>query len=899
MRSAPPSPRLAAAATFLVAAVTNDPTVTRGQETVERVPADAAAPPIRKPEFGFYCLAVALKTFDLPGADAATLRERLGPPDDRGYSLEELRAVADAPGAHARAVSTTLDGLKRRREAGERFAAVAHVDGNHFVVVSGFEPDGRVRLIDPPGDLVQPPETFAARWDGAALLVSPNPLAAEADLAGGGWVRPVLFAAGTVCLLAVGVLWRRASRAAAVGAAAIVVTVCGCDGGAAPLGSDGTAGAAVAAAPRAVFPEPVCDLGDVPIDPDGHVARFPVVNGGTAPLRLREVAPGCGCTAADVTASVVPPGETAFILAKVTSDKPEVKDVGLRVTTDDPDAPTETLRVRWRAVAPVTADPPRIELGTVRPGATVTRTVRLVRHDVPGRAGEPGTPAVAPAAGPLSVAAGASVWEPFEVTLVAPGDPGPGSGMLTVPLAGGWTDRLTVPVRWRVRDLADVRPRVVHLGAGVGGGPVRSRLIISGDGPLTLPEPPTLTAGDRDGGGDWTAGVTLAPSRLSDDRFLLEFGGTLPDRPGEYAGEVAVVAVVDAGGRPDAPNADGGRAGVRAAPRGLRTRRRPMTPGTARDGPGRADPGRLRGGFTLVEALVVVAVTGLLAALLLPAVMASREAARRSQCLNNFKQIGLALHNFQSIHGGFPAAAPSPDDIFPQAALLPFLERPSVGPRGFGRPPTPSRVPATLTCPSDGTAGGTNYRACTGASPYWYGGGSADEAARAVGAFSARRPRTPAAVRDGLSQTAACSEKRVSAADPAWDPETDYWYTAAAFSGAELPAADTLLDLCGGYNGTPAVFQPDGGREWRRGDFVGTFYNHAAGPNPPFPDCSVVNLPGAYLPEPGGLHAADSYHPDGVNVLALDGAVHFTADGVDLQLWRALATRAGGEAAAF
>jgi prepilin-type N-terminal cleavage/methylation domain-containing protein len=86
---------------------------------------------------------------------------------------------------------------------------------------------------------------------------------------------------------------------------------------------------------------------------------------------------------------------------------------------------------------------------------------------------------------------------------------------------------------------------------------------------------------------------------------------------------------------------------------------------------------RKRGhGFTLVELLVVIAIIGILVSLLLPAVEAAREAGRRVQCANNFKQCGLALHNYHATYRCFPGIGTSSDRSFSvQAKLLPFAEQ--------------------------------------------------------------------------------------------------------------------------------------------------------------------------------------------------------------------------------
>ncbi len=116
-----------------------------------------------------------------------------------------------------------------------------------------------------------------------------------------------------------------------------------------------------------------------------------------------------------------------------------------------------------------------------------------------------------------------------------------------------------------------------------------------------------------------------------------------------------------------------------------------------------------RRAFTLVELLVVIAITGILIALLLPAVQAAREAARRTQCANNLKQLGLALHNYHDAHKAFPFAwmldlprlpAPTGVNFQPWGALvLPFLEQGALAQQYDFRIPTFDQAPAVGYAP--------------------------------------------------------------------------------------------------------------------------------------------------------------------------------------------------------
>ncbi|HUY93358.1 MAG TPA: DUF1559 domain-containing protein [Pirellulales bacterium] len=319
-------------------------------------------------------------------------------------------------------------------------------------------------------------------------------------------------------------------------------------------------------------------------------------------------------------------------------------------------------------------------------------------------------------------------------------------------------------------------------------------------------------------------------------------------------------------------------------------------------------------GVTLVETLVAIGLVSFLAALLLPAVQASRESGRRTQCLNHLRQIGIACNSHVSVHGTFPSNLvlkngdpKERQEVSPHVRLLPYLDQSAVYDRvdfnevvqyPAGSPPTSKVNQALLSigipvflCPSDRFEPGANsYRVNMGITPNNGVRLSPPELAALdrsrFGAFRWWGAVAPAAISDGLAQTALFSEKLIGGGNSAYfDPPRDYFFVAAPIN--HLAEAEALCPA------PPSLNPPHDsycGRTWLTCGFSQTWYNHIFTPNSQTPDCGSGSLGGG-----PGAFSARSLHPGGVNVLFADGGSRFISESISLQVWRAIATRAGGE----
>lgn len=320
-------------------------------------------------------------------------------------------------------------------------------------------------------------------------------------------------------------------------------------------------------------------------------------------------------------------------------------------------------------------------------------------------------------------------------------------------------------------------------------------------------------------------------------------------------------------------------------------------------------------GFTLIELLVVIAIIAILVALLLPAVQQAREAARRSSCKNNLKQLGLALHNYHDTYQLFPQGqfhifyadgSSSWHGHSAWVSLLPFVEQNAIFDQwnhslhaysGTNNTLRQNKI-STFMCPSDTAFGsnsgpGNNYAGNAGSTPMiWVTGDS-------HGVIVRRKCIGMRDITDGTSNVIMVSEILTGDGDQNRVSDTDIAQlaTAPTFANpefatqAELDAAGALIDA---IDPTAQASYSHCGRDWAAGHAYQTLFNTTAPPNwkhrsaafgGNFGECS----------DRSGLWVARSRHKGGVQAGLADGSVRFISENLDLQTWHRLGARDDGQ----
>ncbi|MCL2118666.1 MAG: DUF1559 domain-containing protein [Planctomycetaceae bacterium] len=336
--------------------------------------------------------------------------------------------------------------------------------------------------------------------------------------------------------------------------------------------------------------------------------------------------------------------------------------------------------------------------------------------------------------------------------------------------------------------------------------------------------------------------------------------------------------------------------------------------------------------FTLVELLVVIAIIGILIALLLPAVQAAREAARRMQCSNNLKQLGLALHNYLDSYRALPSTwiKMGDRDCFSTfIALLPYMEQTSVhseilsigcDPWYFFQHPTLYHPISALSCPSDGLSASvgpnaprTTYSLSLGDAVVQMAHPTFLDNVRNRGLFRPGEWKTLGSVSDGLSNTIAFGEHVISDYVGTNSVKGGFWinYNMNSIDGDPYKIDPGICMNNARDPGKPQTLNTPVANLGR-----GNMYSHAALPYTAFNTALPPNAPSCIPVDAEtvwGYYTGASNHTGGINVAISDGSVHFVSETVDcgglpihvqgttlsgpsaFGVWGAMGTPAGGE----
>ncbi|WZP00768.1 DUF1559 domain-containing protein [Isosphaeraceae bacterium EP7] len=323
--------------------------------------------------------------------------------------------------------------------------------------------------------------------------------------------------------------------------------------------------------------------------------------------------------------------------------------------------------------------------------------------------------------------------------------------------------------------------------------------------------------------------------------------------------------------------------------------------------------------FTLIELLVVISIIAVLIALLLPAVQAAREAARRIQCTNNLKQLGLALHNYESGVGALPPSfiiSVLVDGTKKLSAwsvhgrILPYMEQSAMSNainfnynyEDPGNTTVSNTNVAAFLCPSElhpepkasayGPQGVSSYGFAMGDWFVW--GGLAGPYNRS--AFGPNRSVTFANITDGLSQTLMAGEVKT------YTMRMNNCALSLINNPANVPMPDASPEAVAPEYVGPCAIKNDAHTVWADGGVLESGVTTAWTPNRPtmggparLVDIDIVGSSEKTLKPVFAAVNSRSYHPGGVNALIADGSVRFLKSTINGATWRGLGTIAGGE----